>query len=218
MRDAEAKAAAAFGSIAARGDQRLGLLARFDHRHHDAERARVEHRARSGDRRTPARAPSARCRRRARTRLRLDGLDADAAVLHVEQHELRAGGGEHRRQAGREELERHHAERGAAARSVSRTGLRASHARLIANPGGQRHRKRARALGDLAARHGVERNAVALEARARRGARSRRAAGLPRPRRQAARPAPTRPGDRSRREMPPRRRTLRRRTRATACC
>ena len=137
--DAESQAPASFWSIAARRHQRLGLLARFDHRRHDAERTRIEHRR---DQVIDARghAYHRHDARAVRERdLRLDGVDADTAVLHVEQHELRARRRQHRREPRREEIEGHHAEGGASRAQPFAHRIRVHRRRVAghdAKPGG----------------------------------------------------------------------------------
>src|SRR5258708_6491762 len=115
MRQVEGEAAHALGPIAAPGGNLFGLFLGLDHRHHDAHGARVEHRRDQVVMRTrhahhrhqadPARGGD----------LLLDRLDADAAMLHVEDAEFGARRGEDLRHAGAEELECHDAERRLAA-------------------------------------------------------------------------------------------------------
>src|SRR5215510_534184 len=111
-RDAERRAAPAVRRIPRIGDDRLRLLSGLDHRDHDPHRAGVEHAGdevilRRGDpnHRHEADAPAG-------SELRLHRLDARAAMLHVVEQELGAGGLHDLREARREELERHRAERG----------------------------------------------------------------------------------------------------------
>ncbi len=110
MRHAEAGASDAMRRVAGERDDVLGLGDGFHHRHHDAHGAGIEA---AGDK-VVLRRRHAHHRHdiqpAAGRHLRLDRVDAGAAVLHVVEHELRAGGGGDLRHAGREELEHHGAE------------------------------------------------------------------------------------------------------------
>ena len=89
MRDAESQAAPPLRSITARRDQCFALLACFDQRRHEAERAGVEHRC---DQVMDTRRHANHRHDAGTVRvgdLRLDRLDRDAAVLHVENHKFR---------------------------------------------------------------------------------------------------------------------------------
>jgi hypothetical protein len=110
MREAERRATPAGGRIARARHDVGSLLSGADHRHHDAHRAQIE---RTGDEVILAarhahhrddRQPAAQCE------LRLERLEAEPGVLHVEQHEFRARIQADLRQSGREELEHHRAE------------------------------------------------------------------------------------------------------------
>ena len=110
VRRAERRAAPAGRWIARPLHDVARLLDRLDHRHHHADGAGIEH-ARDvlvGGRRHPHERHDVETA--AQRDLRLDRLEADAAVLHVEQHELGAGRVADLRQARRHELPRHRAE------------------------------------------------------------------------------------------------------------
>ena len=118
-----AGAAAALRRIARARDDVRGLVRRADHRHHDAHRADVERAgdevifaARHAHHRHDRRAPAQR-------ELRLQRLEAEAGVLHVEQDELSAGVLAELRQAGRKNSKTIAPMRASLAASVALTGL-----------------------------------------------------------------------------------------------
>ena len=111
VREAERRAAPARRRIARARDDVRGFVGRADHRHHDADRADVERArdevifaARHAHHRHDAEAPAQR-------ELGLERLEAEPRVLHVVEHEFRAGVAADLRHAGRKELEDHRAER-----------------------------------------------------------------------------------------------------------
>src|SRR5829696_4913086 len=104
MSDAEAKSAHAFGTVTAEGGQLLGLLPCLQHRHHDAHGSGIEHRGDQvvGEAWDTHEGSDSRAAREGE--LRLQVVDADAAMLHVEEHKIRAGIGRDAAKARREEL------------------------------------------------------------------------------------------------------------------
>ena len=121
--DAEADAALALGPVAAPHGKLLGLLLRLHHRLHDAHRAGVEQRcdevvgvARNAHERHEAGAAGI-------GELLLQHVDADGAVLHVEDHIGGAGVADDLAEAGRVELRRHDAVDGLAGEERGADGI-----------------------------------------------------------------------------------------------
>jgi hypothetical protein len=109
MCHAERAAALARRPVARRPHQLPRLLRRLQHRHHDPVGAGIQHPRDRGVADLRHAHPDRDVEAAGAGDLLLDGLDADAGVLHVEHDIFAARGLQERDQARREELERHRA-------------------------------------------------------------------------------------------------------------